>query len=156
MAVAVRTGLDVVGRDVDDVSASALGHDRRDRTTEEEGALRVRTEDAVEVDVGPLPRIERAGRLHLARVVDQDVDRAVQIDGGVDDTAHVRRIGDVADESGRAEVAGHLRDRRVAIGDDHLTSRIAEARRERATESARGARHDRDLSRQSIHRAPLC
>ncbi len=112
---------------------------------------------AVEVDVDHLPELLRrlAGGRHRgadAGVVDQDVDPAELLDGGVDEVLAGGGIGDVgAHRDGLATGAFHQRLRLgqpvdPAGAERHVRAGLGERLREGDTESGRRAGHDRHLA----------
>jgi hypothetical protein len=80
-----RHGIDVVGRDVDDVPFLLGDHDGRGRSSEEVCAVEVGANHLLEVAQSLLPVLARPHAAGDARIVHEDVDAAMTLHRAVDD-----------------------------------------------------------------------
>ena len=82
----------MVGGDVDDVAATARGHDRGDGAPEQVDPPQVRADLVVEVVERLVPRVERRCQSYPCGVRHGDVDAAVVCDDPLDDTVFTLQI----------------------------------------------------------------
>ncbi len=108
------------------------------------------------VGVGAAVELVRV-RQRPARDVDDDVEPPPARDGGRHGGVDGRRVGEVAGHDARLRPEGLRRGRGprgVDVGEHHRRSLGGQPPHDGGADAVRGARHERDASREAVHRSP--